>query len=127
MLCPALSRFRGVAWKPRPLLPSSQQARLVPGSMGRSRAIAIVIHGGIMSTPNPQFPQRPQSNVSWPLIAVAVAVLILGVFIFYLPRVPRRGPNPTTAEVPPQPFGQTIQITDLKIQPSPVGGNIYIQ
>ena len=79
-----------------------------------------------MSSPSPQFPQRPQSNVPWPLIAVVVAALILGVFIFYLPRVPRRGPNPTSAEVPAQPFGQTLQITDVKVQPSPVGGSVYV-
>jgi len=80
-----------------------------------------------MSSPNPQFPQRPQSNVPWPLIAVVVAALILAAFIFYLPRMPKRGPNPTAAEVPTQPFGKAIQISGVKMQPSPVEGNLYIQ
>ena len=80
-----------------------------------------------MSTPNPQFPLRPQSKFPWPLVAVIVAALVLAVFIFYLPRAPKRGPNPTAAEVPQQPFGQTIQITDVKVQPSPVAGSVYVQ
>jgi hypothetical protein len=79
-----------------------------------------------MSSPNPQFPLRPQSKFPWPLVAVVVAALILAAFIFYLPRTPKRGPQPTAADVPQQPFGQTIQLTNLKVQPSPTGGSVYV-
>ena len=79
------------------------------------------------SNPNPNFELRPQSKFPWPLVAIVVAAVILAVFLFYLPRAPKRGPNPTAADVPPQPFGQTLQITNLKVQPSPAGGSVYIQ
>jgi hypothetical protein len=61
------------------------------------------------------------------VVAVVVAALILAAFIFYLPRVPKRGPNPTAGAVPAQPFGATIQLTDLKVQPSPAGNSVYVQ
>lgn len=80
-----------------------------------------------MSHPDPQFPLRPTSKFPWPLIAVVVAALILAAFIFYLPRVPKRGPNPTAAQVPQQAFGNTIQLTNLKVQPSPDARSVYIQ
>lgn len=80
-----------------------------------------------MAHPDPNFPLRPKNKFPWPLIAVVVACLILAAFIFYLPRVPKRGPNATAAEAPPQPFNNTLQIKDLKIQPSPVAGSVYIQ
>jgi hypothetical protein len=79
------------------------------------------------SNPNPHFGLRPESKFPWPLVAVVVAALILAVFLFYLPRTPKRGPNPTAGGVPQQPFGQQLQITNLKVQPSPAGGNVYIQ
>lgn len=77
--------------------------------------------------PDPQFPVRPQSNFPWPVVAVVVAALILAAFIYYLPRVPKRGPNPSAGAVPAQPFGETIQITNLKVQPSPTGNSVYVQ
>jgi hypothetical protein len=81
----------------------------------------------VSSNPNPKFPLRPQSNFPWPLVAVVAAALILAAFLFYLPRTPKRGATPTAASVPSQPFGQTLQIANLKVQPSPTGGSVYIQ
>ena len=80
-----------------------------------------------MANPDPNFPLRPQNKFPWPLIAVVVAGLILAAFIFYLPRVPKRGPNATAASVPSQPFANTLQLTNVKIQPSPAPGSVYIQ
>ena len=80
-----------------------------------------------MANPEPNFQLRPESKFPWPFVAVAVAALILAAFLFYLPRTPRRGPNPTAADVPQQPFGQQLQLTNVKVQPSPAGGSVYIQ
>lgn len=79
------------------------------------------------TNPDPNFQLRPESKFPWPIVAIVAAAVILGALLFYLPRSPRRGPNPTAAEVPQQPFGQTLQITNLKVQPSPAGGSVYIQ
>ena len=80
-----------------------------------------------MAHPDPNFPLRPQSKFPWPIVAVVVAALLLAVLLFNLPRAPRRGPTPTAAEVPAQPFGQQLQLTNIKVQPSPSGGNVYVQ
>jgi hypothetical protein len=80
-----------------------------------------------MANSDPNFSLRPQSKFPWPVVAVVVAALILAAFLYYLPRTPKRGPNPTAAAVPDQPFGKQIQLTNLKVQPSPTGDSVYLQ
>ncbi|MGE0404928.1 MAG: hypothetical protein AB7O65_01415 [Candidatus Korobacteraceae bacterium] len=61
-----------------------------------------------------------------PLIALAVAALILGALIWYLPQTPTAEPGPTGAAIPAQPTGGQIQLTDVNLATSPVGNQVYI-
>ncbi len=91
---------------------------------------------------NPQYPppRRPQpvekapklsilnrrSRFPWPLLALIAAGAILAAIIVWLPRTPHAAPAPTAAQVPQQPTGSQVQLTDLKIEPAPTGGAFYL-
>jgi hypothetical protein len=68
---------------------------------------------------------QPASRVPWVLVAIIVAAAILLAMIIWLPRTPRAY-TPSGAQVPQQPTGQQIQLTNLKLTPAPTGGAVYI-
>ncbi|MGI9102458.1 MAG: hypothetical protein ACR2IF_08440 [Terriglobales bacterium] len=69
---------------------------------------------------------QPQSRVPWVLIAIIVAAAILLALIIWLPRTPRAY-TPSGAQVPAQPTGQQIQLTDVRLTPAPVGNAAYLE
>ncbi len=79
-------------------------------------------------TPVPQHPRipRPKKQFPWALIAIIVAAAILAAIIYWLPQSPKAQTPPTAAQVPPQPTGSQIQLSNLKITPAPGGGAFYL-
>jgi hypothetical protein len=91
---------------------------------------------------NPQFPQQrgPQrvpdvhpklqvpnkKQFPWPILAIIAAAVILVAIIALMPTTPHKRTAPEAAQVPTQPTGSQIQLSDLKIQPAPAGGAIYV-
>jgi hypothetical protein len=87
---------------------------------------------------NPQYPEQqephihpklqtpPKRQFPWPLIAILIAAAILAALIAWLPRTPKKQLPPNSAAVPVQPTGDQIQLTNLKMTPSPVGSAFYI-
>lgn len=67
-----------------------------------------------------------KSKFPWPiLILIAGAALLMAVFAL-LPRTPHLTKSPTGAQVPQQPTADQVQLTNLKLAPSPVGGAAYM-
>lgn len=62
----------------------------------------------------------------WPIIAIIVGAAILIAIIAFLPRAPHVMQAPTAAQVPQQPTVDQIQLTDMHIASSPVGGAVYL-
>ena len=91
---------------------------------------------------NPQFPQQrgPQrvpdvhpklqvprrKQFPWPIIAIIAAAAILAAIIALMPTTPHKRTAPEAAQVPAQPTGSQIQLSDLKIQPGPTGAAVYL-
>jgi len=91
---------------------------------------------------NPQFPQQrgpqrvpdvhpklqvpPRKQFPWPVVALIAAAAILAAIFFYMPTTPHKRPAPNAAQVPIQPTGSQIQLSELKIQPAPTGGAVYL-
>jgi hypothetical protein len=67
-----------------------------------------------------------QSKFPWPPVALlAGAVLLIAIFLL-LPRAPHLAKAPSGAEVPQQPTASQVQLTNVSIAPSPVGGSFYL-
>ncbi|HZR65302.1 MAG TPA: DUF2393 family protein [Terriglobales bacterium] len=62
----------------------------------------------------------------WPIVALVVGAAILIAIIALLPRTPHVTAPPTGAQVPQQPTAEQVQLTNLKIAPSPVGNALYL-
>ncbi len=79
-------------------------------------------------TPVPQHPRipSPKKQFPWALIAIIVAAAILAGIIYWLPQAPKAQTPPTAAQVPQQPTGSQIQLSNLKITPAPGGGSFYL-
>lgn len=91
---------------------------------------------------NPQFPQQrgPQrvtdvhpklqvprrKQFPWPIVAIIATAAILAAIIALMPTTPHKRTAPEAAQVPGQPTGSQIQLSDLKNQPSPAGSAIYV-
>ena len=78
--------------------------------------------------PEPQIVEQIErrSRFPWPLIALIVAGTILAIIIYALPRTPRAAPGPTAGQVPDQPFAGQLQMKDLRLSESPIGGQTYV-
>ncbi|MGE5207653.1 MAG: DUF2393 family protein [Chlamydiota bacterium] len=88
---------------------------------------------------NPQYPEPqrphlhprlqipPKRRFPWPLIAIIIAAAILAALIWWLPQTPKKQLPPNAATVPAQPTGNQIQLTNLKMTPSPVGSAFYVE
>jgi hypothetical protein len=59
-------------------------------------------------------------------LGILVAALLLIALIVWLPRTPKASVPPNGAVIPAQPTGNQVQLTDMRISPSPVGNQIYI-
>ncbi len=75
---------------------------------------------------HPKLPVERKKQFPWPLIAIIVAAAILAALIVWLPKAPKAKTPPTAAQVPQQPTGNQIQLTNLKITPAPTGGAFYL-
>jgi hypothetical protein len=67
-----------------------------------------------------------QSKFPWPIVALIVGAALLVTIISVLPKAPRVARTPSGAEVPRQPTGEQIQLTQVQIVPSPVGDSLYL-
>ena len=89
----------------------------------------------------PQFPDIPprrrtdqpaklqiikKSKFPWPIFILIVGAVLLAGILYFLPRAPRTKNIPVAAQVPQQPVPAQVQLTNMKIQPSPVGGALYL-
>ena len=83
--------------------------------------------------PTQRGPQlQPKLQVSkknpfpWPLIAIVIAAALLAALIFWLPRTPKKVQPPNSAAVPQQPTAGQLQLSQVRITPSPAGNNLYL-
>ncbi|HEV2117579.1 MAG TPA: DUF2393 family protein [Terriglobales bacterium] len=76
---------------------------------------------------HPRLPTPPKRRIPWPLIAIIIVAAILAALIWWLPQTPKKQLPPNAAEVPAQPTGNQIQLTNLKMTPSTVGGAFYVE
>jgi hypothetical protein len=72
-------------------------------------------------------PQPPKSGVTGTILAIIVAVLLLGAIVYFLPRAPKATPAKPAAEVVQQPTGSEIQVQSVNLSKSPTGGSINLQ
>jgi hypothetical protein len=59
-------------------------------------------------------------------LGILVAALLLIALIVWLPRTPRATAPPSAADVPPQPTGSQIQLSEYRMVPAPIGDQLYI-
>ncbi|HZQ25811.1 MAG TPA: DUF2393 family protein [Terriglobales bacterium] len=71
-------------------------------------------------------PGSPRREFPWPVLAIVAAAAILAALIYWLPRTPHRLPPPSAAQVPQQPTGNQIQLTNLAVEHAPVGNSLYL-
>lgn len=69
---------------------------------------------------------QPKSGAPWVPIALIVAAALLIALIAFLPRAPKAAPIPSQADVPAQPTGQQIQLSNIKLVPSPDGKSVAL-
>jgi hypothetical protein len=81
--------------------------------------------GPIPVPPHPRIP-KPKKQFPWALIAIVVAAAILAAIIYWLPQAPKAQTPPAAAQVPQQPTGSQIQLSNLKLTPAPGGGALYL-
>ena len=74
----------------------------------------------------PKNPNPSTSGVPGVVIAISVAVVLLGVILYVFARAPRATPAPAAAQVPQQPVAGQLQLSDLRMTLSPTGGSLYI-
>ncbi|HKW18550.1 MAG TPA: FxLYD domain-containing protein [Terriglobales bacterium] len=67
-----------------------------------------------------------KSKFPWPIVALIIGAAILIAIIALLPRAPHVTQAPTAAQVPQQPTVDQIQLTNMKLSTSPVGGALYL-
>ncbi len=72
--------------------------------------------------------QRKNKKPATPLvpIGILVAAILLIVLVVWLPRTPKASVPPSGAVVPAQPTGNQVQLTDLRLSPATIGGQMYI-
>ncbi len=89
---------------------------------------------------NPQYPEperRPpdvhpklrvtkKSRFPWPLLIILAAAAILAGFIYWLPQSPKQVRAPSAAQVPAQPTGNQVQLTNVRIVPDVHAGTAYV-
>ncbi|HZQ91513.1 MAG TPA: DUF3426 domain-containing protein [Terriglobales bacterium] len=79
--------------------------------------------------PDPRFEPRGsklKSMAPWPLIAIVVAALLLIVVLYQAPRSPKKAEGPAAGQVPDQPNAGELQMSEVKITPSPADGGAVV-
>ncbi len=71
-------------------------------------------------------PQRPGSSVPGVLAAIVVAVALIRAVAYYMPRISRKPPLPSAAEVPVQPNGSHLQFSVMQLALTPTGGALNL-
>lgn len=69
---------------------------------------------------------QPKGGAPWVAIALIVAAALLIALIALLPRTPKASPTPAQADIPMQPTGDQIQLTNVKLMPSPDGKSVAV-
>ncbi len=75
---------------------------------------------------HPKLKLTKKSRVPWPLLIIVVAAAVLAGFIYWLPQSPRQARTPSAAQVPAQPTGSQIQLTNTRIVPDVNTGTAYL-
>ena len=86
-----------------------------------------------MADAHPKLPNQKRGLSVWPLlIALIIAIGMIALVMWYMPRTPAGTAAPSSAEVPQQPGGDQLQIKDVTIaeSPTPAGtssGNVRLE
>lgn len=75
---------------------------------------------------HPKLPPQKKGLEIWPIVILVVAAAILISLVVFLPRAPRKGVPPSAAQVPPQPTGAQVQLTNLKLSTPVPPGSVQI-
>jgi hypothetical protein len=68
-----------------------------------------------------------KKHFPWPVVALIAAALMLLAIVMRMPTTPKKVQPPSAAEVPPQPTPGQVQISNVQLTPSPVGGALNLQ
>jgi Protein of unknown function (DUF3426) len=67
-----------------------------------------------------------KSRFPWPIFILIVGAVLLAGILYFSPRAPRTPNAPAGAQVPAQPTPAQVELTNMKIESSPVGGAVYL-
>jgi hypothetical protein len=71
-------------------------------------------------------PKRPGGGLAGVLLGILVAVILLGVLAYFLPRMPKDRPPASGAEVPAQPVAGELQLQGMQLIAGPTDGSYYL-
>lgn len=71
-------------------------------------------------------PQKPSGGRTGVVLAIVVALLLLGAILYFMPQTPKVTAPSTAADVPQQPTGEQVQLQDMQMSMAPAGGSMYI-
>lgn len=71
-------------------------------------------------------PKRPGGGLPGVLFGILVAVILLGVLAYFLPRMPKNRPPASAAEVPAQPVPGELQMQGMQLIAGPADGSFYL-
>ncbi len=75
---------------------------------------------------DPLHPKRPGGGLPGVLIGILVAVVLLGVLAYFLPRMPKNRPPAAAAQVPGQPVPGELQLQGMQLIAGPTDSAFYL-
>jgi Protein of unknown function (DUF3426) len=85
-------------------------------------------------SPPPKGPQlAPRMHVPrkkqfpWPIVVLLVAAALLLIIVVKIPTTPKKVQPPSAAQIPPQPTAGQVELSNVTLTPSPVGGALALQ
>jgi hypothetical protein len=75
---------------------------------------------------DPLKPKRPGGGIPGHMIGIVVALILLGVLIYLLPRTPKNAPPPTNAQVPAQPVPSQLHFHGMQVIDGPTDNSFYL-
>lgn len=75
---------------------------------------------------HPKLQAPPKRRFPWILVAIVAAVALFVAIITQLPHGLPRNENPPAAQVPQQPTGNQVQLSNVSMKSAPVGGAFYL-